>query len=157
MKKVLISVLLLCLLFACVGCGQTAAPQTADISLPDVMQKIRAEVELPEMLDLTAENLPDYFGIDMQELSDFAVCVNANGYEKEEVVLLRAASEADVQPICDALNTSLQNAAAEMQNYLPEQYALVQSSTVQTDGLYITLFISENSTQIREIWEGFLS
>lgn len=144
-------VLALCVLFA--SCGKPSS--SADVPLSTVMQEIRANVPLPEMLDLTAENLSDYFGIDSGEITDFAVCINANGYEKEEIVLLRATDAACVKALAQKLNTSLDNAAAEMQNYLPQQYALVKSSAVRIDGLVVSLCISENAEQIAAVLDKY--
>ena len=153
MKKLVSLFLILMLCVLCASCGK--AKPSADIPLSTVMQEIRANVPLPEMLDLTADNLSDYFGIDSGEITDFAVCINANGYEKEEIVLLRATDTACVQSLAEKLNTSLDNAAAEMQNYLPQQYALVKASAVRIDGLVVSLCISENAEQIDAVLDKY--
>lgn len=153
MKKTICFILaiVLCLCFA--SCGKKAEPP--QVPLSTVMQEIRSSVSLPEMMDLTAENLQDYFGIDDGEITDFAVCINANGFEKEEIILLRASDDASAESLVQKLNLSLENAAAEMQNYLPEQYALVQQSAVRTDGLTVSLCISENAQQIEAILDKY--
>ena len=47
------------------------------------------------------------------------------------------------------------NAAAEMQNYLPQQYALVKASAVRIDGLVVSLCISENAEQIDAVLDKY--
>ncbi|MDD6062736.1 MAG: DUF4358 domain-containing protein [Oscillospiraceae bacterium] len=153
MKKTICFILATILCFCFASCGHKAEPP--QVSLSTVMQEIRSSVSLPEMMDLTAENLQDYFGIEAGEITDFAACINANGYEKEEIILLCASDAASAESLVQKLNLSLENAAAEMQNYLPEQYALVQQSAVRTDGLIVSLCISENAQQIEAILDKY--
>lgn len=159
MKKILSVLLCLTILAVCAGCAGTspAAQSTADVDLAAAMQTIRAQVELPEMMDLTNENLLDYFGIEESLFSQAAACVNANGYEKEEILLLQAVDSSAVSQLTTQLEQSLQNAAEEMQNYLPEQYAMIRDSRVETSGLYVWLFVSNSNEQIREIWNDCLN
>lgn len=159
MKKRMAAIAAVCiLLLSCaVGCGKDQ-PQSAepDIPLHEVMDSILAQVTMPEMMTLTAENLLDYYGLEEQDLADSAVCINMNGYEKEEIVLLRAADADRVQGIVDQLNASLQDAAAQMQNYLPEQYAMIQKSEVRQSGTYVWLFVSESNEQMQAILDTYL-
>lgn len=162
MKKAIALLLMITLMMlsAC-DAGTPAASQedvTADtVDLSAVMQDIRSKTELPEMMDLTDDNLLDYFGIDPQWVSDYAACINANGYEKDEIILLRAADEEALSRLQDALMESLNNAAAEMENYLPDQYALIQSSQVRHSGLYVWLFISNQSDKMQAVVDSYIS
>ena len=156
MKKIICLCLSLALCLCFAACGAEKASADKDVSLAAVMDEIRSTVTLPEMMDLSGDNLMDYFGIDASEISDSAVCINANGYEKEEVVLLKAADENAVNSLVEKLNSSLENAAIEMQNYIPEQYDLIQQSSVRTDGLYVSLCISENADQVNAILDSYL-
>ncbi len=157
MKKLclLLAACMTFLLFA--GCGtKPATAAEPDIALDTVMEDILAQVDMPDMMPLTAENLLDYYGLDAAEIADSAVCVNSNGYAKEEIVLLRAVDESRVAGIADKLNLSLEDAAAQMQNYLPDQYAMIQKSAVEHSGTYVWLFVSENNAQMQEIWNSYL-
>ena len=156
MKKCFLLLLPFVLLCCMTACGQAKTnPDTntspSEIVLHDVMQEILDNTQLPEMMELTDENLADYYGLDAAWYTDAAACINANGYEKEEIVLVHAKTEADVPQIEQCLNTALSNAAEEMRNYLPQQYAMIQNSRVQTKGLYVWLFISEDNDGMQQI------
>ena len=45
----------------------------------------------------------------------------------------------------------------EMENYIPEQFAIVEKSKVQTKSNYVWLVISENAETITDIIENNLS
>lgn len=157
-KRIALAAALCIVLFLCaVGCGKgQTQPAEPDIPLTEVMDDILSQVTMPEMMTLTTENLLDYYGLEAEELADSAVCINMNGYEKEEIVLLRAIDDAHVQGIVDKLNTSLEDAAVQMQNYLPQQYAMIQKSEVRQNGTYVWLFVSDSNEQMQSIFDTYL-
>ena len=163
MKKLIALILFAVLLLGAAGCGSNNAADSTSaavtenaVQLEPILDENLDSVELPEMMKLSQYDFVDYLGLDNTWYDDSAACVNANGYEKEEVVLLHAASEADVQSIIDCLQTSLNNAAAEMQNYLPEQYAMIQKCSVQSKGLYVWLFVSNTNDQMQAILDKYI-
>ena len=57
----------------------------------------------------------------------------------------------------DCLQTVVDEKKNEMENYIPEQFAIVEESKVQTKGNYVWLVISENAKTITDIIENNLS
>ena len=108
------------------------------------------------MMMLTDSDLTDYFGLETAWCAECAACINANGYEKDEIILVRAADADSVPRIKECLQTSLENAAAEMQNYLPEQYAMIRNCKVESRDLYVWLFISDAAEQLNSILNSYL-
>lgn len=167
MKKILTAVLAAVFVFAAAACGTTTAPtdstaqtQSAQspadaVDLAGVMQEMLDSVSLPDMMTLTQDDLIDYFGLEPQWCADSAACINSNGYEKDEIVLVRAADTESAAQIRACLQTSLENAAAEMQNYLPEQYAMIQNCKVESRDLYVWLFISDKADQLQTILDKY--
>lgn len=157
MKKGIACLLAALLLLCAAGCRQkTETPAAAPTNLGAVMQEMLDTVTLPEMMTLTPEDMTDYFGLDAQWCADSAACINANGYEKDEIILVRAADADSVQQITDCLQHVLDNAAAEMQNYLPDQYAMIRKCSVQSRNLYVWLFISDETDQLQTILDKYL-
>ena len=158
MKRIMIAVLTTVFVFAAAACGTTTAPTDSTakkpvdaVDLAGVMQEMLDSVSLPDMMTLTQDDLIDYFGLEPQWCADSAACINSNGYEKDEIVLVRAADAESAAQIRACLQTSLENAAAEMQNYLPEQYAMIQNCKVESRDLYVWLFISDKADQLQTI------
>ncbi len=162
MKKIIIAVVIAIFVFTAAACGTTTAPTESTAKTPEgavdlagVMQEMLDSVSLPEMMTLTQDDLVDYFGLEPQWCADSAACINSNGYEKDEIVLVRAADAQSVQQIRDCLEASLENAAAEMQNYLPQQYAMIRKCKVESRDLYVWLFISDNADQMQAILDKY--
>lgn len=163
MKKTITALLIAVLLVCSAGCGarsgsqDPAAEGTAStqavgtIDLGSVMQEMLDTVSLPEMMTLAQDDLVDYFGLEPQWCADAAACINSNGYEKDEIILVRAADADSVPQIEACLQTTLENAAAEMQNYLPKQYEMIRNCSVQTRDLYVWLFISGAAEELQSV------
>lgn len=163
MKKTITLFLTAVLLFCAAGCaakpdaqtaetGSGASAQSADaVDLAPLLQEMLDSVTLPEMMTLSQDDLLDYFGLEAQWCADAAACINANGFEKDEIILVRAADADSVPLVTACLETALENAAAEMQNYLPQQYAMIRECKVQSRDLYVWLFISDKADQLQTI------
>lgn len=169
MKKAIIGLLVAVLLLCAAGCGagsdvqpadggsETAAQQSADaVALDGVMQEMLDTVTLPEMMTLTQDDLLDYFGLEAQWCADSAACINANGFEKDEIILVRAADAQSVPQIKACLDSALENAAAEMQDYLPQQYAMIRGCKVESRDLYVWLFISDNADRLQTVLDKYI-
>lgn len=158
MKKTITIFLIAVLLFCAAGCGSAggAQPSSAPADLEQVMQEILDSVTLPEMMTLTPDDLLDYYGLETQWCADTAACINANGYEKDEIILIRAADADSVPMIRDCLQTALENAANEMRDYMPEQYAMIRGCAVESEELYVWLFISDAADQMRSILDQYI-
>ena len=115
------------------------------------MQEILDTVSLPDMMTLTQNDLVDYFGLEAQWCADSAACINSNGYEKDEIILVRATDADSASRVQECLQKALENAAEEMKDYLPEQYAMIQNCKVESRDLYVWLFISDQVDQMQAI------
>lgn len=169
MKKMIVGLLIAALLLCAAGCGagsgaqsagggsETAAQQSADaVALDGVMQEMLDAVTLPEMMTLTQDDMLNYFGLEAQWCADSAACINANGYEKDEIILVRAADAQSVPQIRACLDTALENAATEMQDYLPQQYAMIRKCKTQSRDLYVWLFLSDNADQLQSVLDKYI-
>lgn len=157
MKKAIIGLLITVLLVCAAGCGRAGGtPAAGTVALSGVMQEMLDTVSLPEMMTLTQDDLFDYFGLEAQWCADSAACINSNGYEKDEIILVRAADADSAVQVQACLQTALENAAAQMQDYLPEQYAMIRNCKVETKDLYVWLFISDANEQMQSILDKYI-
>lgn len=67
----------------------------------------------------------------------------------EEIVLILASDKDAAGRIAEALNNRLTSKLNETKNYNPEQYAIVENATVDTDNNYVSLIISENCGKMK--------
>ena len=151
MKKfilVAVALLLVCTLAAC-----TETFKEADLN--KVMADIEENVTMPEMMSLTADSLTDY-GIDAADVQQFAFRINSSGIKADEVALFEAKNADAAARIKEKLEAHMTQKANEFNNYLPEEYAVVTQSSVETYGNYVTMFVSSEASQMTEIFESYV-
>ena len=123
-------------------------------SLSSVYEEITKQVELKDMLVLTTEEqLDKYYGIAADDVEDFAGCINSTGVDQEEIIMIKAKDEEAAARIKDALQLRYDTKLAQNISYNPEQAQIIQNCSVEQDGLYVSMIISENADQIKEIYK----
>lgn len=161
MKKILSLFLVLTVVFAFSSCEQkpedagtteTPSPKETVIDINAVKDKIIAEAELTDPLEIKAEALCELYSIDEADVSE-AVCVTTmNGTFPDEVIIIKAASEEAKKRISDILTSHLEDVKVQSQNYDAENYALAQECKVIGEGNYLALFVSAKHAQMEKIF-----
>lgn len=125
--------------------GQGAA------DLRSVYDSVGEAVELPSMVEGDDDYISNYYGIDPADLEDY-IFAEAEDATLASCVIMMKAKDADAAGRVEtALNTVLDQKAAEMQDYIPEQYDIVTDSSVKTSGTYVYLVISEDKGDIESV------
>ena len=163
---------LIVLLCSCGSSGGADQPETQEISSPaeetaeetetvsaadleDIYSQIEQQVDLNSPMTVPEEFIANYFGIDVSEAEDYLFVMSEMATSAETIVIVKAGA-ADKQALIDSLQAVIDQKAAEMENYLPDQYDIVSRSAVQQTGDYVWLVISENDEAIKEIIEAGL-
>lgn len=153
MKKIILSitaVLMITVMLA--SCGKSAVEA---VNVKEVYQKITESIAMPEeTVELAAEDLSDYYGIEADKVAEFAAVQDACGY-KDEIVIVKAVDEASAAEIEALLNEHIEYQKDSMKNYDPAQYDILGSSEVVTNGVYVAMFISAEQSTMAEIYNGF--
>lgn len=149
----LISVILIAAtVFALSSCG---AEPSADVSVSEIYKKISESVSMPEeIIELTADDLLDYYGIESDKVIECAAVQDACGY-KDEIVIIKAADSAAAAEISDILNEHIEYQKESMKNYDADQYEVLGSSRVIVSDDYAAMFISANQDSMIEIYNSF--
>lgn len=156
MKKTvisLISVLLMgVMIFTLSSCGTKTA---SDVPVKDIYQKITEAVALPdEIIELTADDLMDYYGIEADKVAECAAVQDACGY-KDEIVIIKAADETAAADIGNLFTQHIDYQKDSMKNYDADQYEVLGSSKVIVNGSYAAMFISGSQDKMAEIFNSF--
>lgn len=164
-----IAVLILCV-GLCTACGNAGNIQTeptaalqegtaeGEVSktMEEIYEEIAEKVEQPAMVALNDNYIANYYGIDLSLLEDY-IFVNAEDViYADTIVLMKVKEEASAQTMKDALNTMIEQKKLELENYLPEQFKIVEKSEVVVSGNYVYLVISENAQEIQEVLAQYL-
>ena len=84
-------------------------------------------------------------------VDDYAGGIDSSGVTMTEIVLIRAKDENSAAEIGEKLNKRLQSKLNQNRNYNPEQAEIIEKCKVETDGLYVTLVISQDADKINAI------
>ena len=97
-----------------------------------------------------------FYGIEADQMADFAAVTCAMGIAADEIVIVKAADEDSAQVVEELLLQRLENRKSEFQNYLPDQYEVLTRGTVERDGVYVRLIVSPQSEALAERYSALL-
>lgn len=121
--------------------------------LETALEKVKAEVELPsDMADFDARRLKRVFGITEEQAEDFSGAICTDGLRQDEFIYVKAKDEATAKEVADKLQNDWQSKYNVIKNYDPDQVKIIESAKVETNGLYVSLVISEKAEQIKQIY-----
>lgn len=160
MKKMFVSALgvlmCMCLLTACGGASKTLN----DTPLVDAMDKINAEVfgggDNMRVID-SRDKLELYYGIDPADVKEFAAEVSKNSAtEIDEVVLVKAVDEEAAKRVAEKLELRLQSQKDLCASYSADLLAVADKCAVRTEGVLVTLIITEQYEEAVKICDDLL-
>lgn len=126
--------------------------------LQTALEKVKAEVELPsDMADFDAKRLKRVFGITDEQAEDFSGAICTDGLRQDEFIYVKAKDEAAAKEVADKLQNDWQSKYNVIKNYDPDQVEIIENAKVETDGLYVSLVISEKADQIKQIYKDAIS
>ena len=140
-------------LTACSGGAQTKA--SADFSVRSVLDEMLTQVSIDDPLTLTEVDMLDFFGIKGEQMAEFAAVTCSNGISAQEIVLVKAADKDAAAAVAEKLTNRLNARAAEAENYLPDQYAIISECSVLTDGVYVALIIHPEHEVLEKLYSGY--
>ena len=147
------------------GCGAktapSAEPQASEVqekaqeakAVNEIYQEITEQVSLESPACMKDDFISNYYGIDVSTLEEYVFSVSEDATQAETVVLMKAKDGADTGEIVSALEAVVDEKKNEMENYLPEQFEIVEKSEVKTRDRYVWLVISQQADAITDIIE----
>ncbi len=134
--------------------SENSESSTESSLLKDTYAEIQEQVTLPEMVDLNStKKLDRYYGIQEEDVADYAGGINNSGVQQDEIVLIKATSEEAAERIVAALQTRYDAKYSENENYNAEQAAMIKACKVEKDGLYVSMIISPDAEKITKIYK----
>lgn len=135
------------------GCSKSA-PKEVDLS--QVMDSIKQKITNTEMMDLSSDDLMPNYGIDTEDVKQFAAYVDATGTKGDEILLFEAVDSQAADRIKEKLDDRYHQKEIEMKNYLPEEYAVLQKCKVEQDGNFTAMIISPQHEELEQIYHNAL-
>lgn len=162
MKKSGMKTLCVCMAAAMLlgGCGKAEEAPAANMEqegaeetvsarpVKDIYEDIKQAVELHSPVEMTDSFISNYYGIDPEKLEEYIFVMSEEATSAETIVIMKVKEEGDVEKITAALQVVVDEKRGEMENYLPEQFEIVDKSSVKSKGNYVYLVISESQDTI---------
>ncbi len=130
---------------------ETTAPQNTGKSVKDIYGEITQKVALNSPMVVPDDFISNYYGIDVGSLEEYVFSMSEAAISAETVVILKAKDAGSTAGLSAALQTVIDQKKSEMENYLPDQFQIVDKSSVQVNGNYVYLVISEQAGAINQI------
>lgn len=141
--------------------GSTDTVQTTEengtaMSIEEIYQEIGEKVTLQSPVCMDEEFIVNYYGIDVSALEEYVFSMSEDAAQAETVIIIKVKDKDDMAGIAECLQTVMEEKKNEMENYIPEQFAIVEKSKVVEKDGYLWLVISEHADAITEIIESGL-
>ena len=144
------------------GTTQTSEPSNSSDnkentkSINEIYQEIEQTVSLQSPQCMDDDFISNYYGIDAALLEEYVFSMSEDSAQAETFIIMKVRNTNDMEELTDNLQTVVDDKKNEMENYIPEQFAIVEKSKLQTKENYIWLVISENADAITDIIENGL-
>lgn len=135
---------------------QTAEDNETAMSVEEIYQEIGQKVALESPVCMDEEYIVNYYGIDTALLEEYVFSMSEDAAQAETVIIVKVKEKDDAAGIVECLQTVAEEKKNEMENYIPEQFAIVEKSKIVEKDNYIWLVISENADAITDIIESGL-
>lgn len=139
-----------------VGTENNSQDTSAIKAIADIYAEIEENVSLPKMVTLNDNYISNYFAIDLTTLDDYIFSNAEEVIYADTVIIMKAKSEDSISGLKEALETMVEHKKAELENYLPEQFKIVEKSEIKVSGPYVYLIISEHKDAVEEIVSKYI-
>lgn len=133
-----------------------AAAQGSAKNVQDIYTEISQAVSLNSPMLVPDDFIMNYYGIDVSTLDEYVFSMSEAAISAETVVILKAKDAGSTGALSASLQTVIDQKRSEMENYLPDQFQIVDKSSVQVKGNYVYLVISEQADAINQIIQADL-
>ncbi|MFR9309491.1 DUF4358 domain-containing protein [Hydrogeniiclostridium mannosilyticum] len=147
-KKLLCLCMTLLVMLGVTACS--SSQKTADLS--KVMEDMKAIMENKDMMDLDESDLMSYYGIEASQVKQFAVYIDSTGIKGDEIILIEGIDADAAKSIKEKIDARYQEKENTMKTYQPEEYAVLKKSKVEQNGNYISLIVSPQGDDLKEIY-----
>jgi len=128
------------------------------VDLPEpgeLFTAIASAVELPDMVDVSAELLEENTGIEPGEYESAVCYILSVGLSPDEIVIVKAKDKAAAESVRKKLEARLAYKEKSAENYLTEYLPIIKEGVIRRDGLTVSLIVSERVSQIVEVYNGY--
>lgn len=139
------------------GCSSNNSNQTTLKSASEVMASTLKEVTDTDISvtvsyteDKYTDNFDRLYGVEKGLVSDGAIAYAELGKSADEISILVAGSEDDVDSLKSALEARIEQRKKDFNGYAPAEVSKLENAVVFTEGRYVTLVICDNPSDVKK-------
>ena len=173
MKKILLLMCILIIAFVFVSCKSNdlayenntvtqddSAPVfdsvNTDVDLALIKDNIIKSVQIKDPIMVETSRLKNLYGIEETSVKQSACFVTMDGVFPAEIIMIEAKDSANAEKIAELLENRLNEVKIQSQSYDPENYKLAQQCTVDINGNYVTMFLTAEHREMKNIYNEFI-
>ncbi|MBR2742052.1 MAG: DUF4358 domain-containing protein [Clostridia bacterium] len=146
---------MLCAVFLLASCsGDKTKEADVTVDLGAVMESVSAYTSGEDMIDLSADELLSFYGIEESECAQFAAKINVSGVSADEIVFIEAANADAAQSVKEKLENRYKAKLNETKNYFPAEYEKIEAASVEQNGNFVSMVISSDADEINAVYKA---
>lgn len=148
MKKVITILMVAVCMLTMVACG-------SDIKQPntsDIMTGIKNVSKLPEMSDVTKENVTIYIDMDVSQIEQLSFSVASSGVEGEEIFIAKMANGTDMESLKKKFEERRDAQSELFASYNPTAADLIKKAAIEVKGNYILYAVTDDSSKAKKVF-----
>ncbi len=134
----------------------SACTTVYDVDLSVVMNDINSSFDASSLTVIeTKGELEQYYLIKSEDVESFEAEFSTDSTDMIEIVLVKAVDEEALENISKSLNNLYISRMSLAQSYDPKTVSMLEKCSVEKNGLYVSLIISDNVDELREIYNSY--
>ncbi|MEG0473583.1 MAG: DUF4358 domain-containing protein [Solibacillus sp.] len=163
MKKMIVIMLTMVLALVVSACSGDKSSTTDDkttavepsASAKEMIEQMVTQIEQPALIELTAEDLLNLYGIDATTLEDFSVRIPMMNVKSNEIAIFKVKDEKDIAEVLTAVEQRAEDVMKTFEQYLPDQYENAKNHKIVTKGNYVLFVISDQADKLIAVYDRF--
>lgn len=139
------------LVFSFVGCSKGQA-----VKLPTVLDEIKKEVPLKEVMDLSLEDLSDNYGIESKDVTQFAGEITTTNSSADEIVMIEGKDKDSTERIKKSLEERLKSKENQAANYNAAQAAVIKKSNIKVNGNFVSMIVTTDVDKAISVYNKYV-
>lgn len=163
MRKVIVGILVLLMMFAAAGCSggdggkSNEESGNTEFAAADLAGYINDNIEFTDFMDVVENDiLFKVYSIDKENVSD-ACAYFSTGATAEEIAVVTAAGKAEADGIEEAYRKRIESQKEGFENYVPGELVKLESPAVIRTGNSVIMVVCDDSEKAREVVSEYLN
>ena len=119
-----------------------------------IIDMIKKQCNVKYMEDASLEQIIQRYDLKEDYVETASGLMDNDSLSMEQAVVVKAKGESEACSIRDSLGEYYNHILKESKSYLPDEYEKIKKCSVVKDGIYITMFISDDFDKMTEIYNS---